>query len=228
VRGAFPPGSVRFEKVMKLENRRGVRAAYSLGCIMSNIVQRQSFDADYVQRLINSDSATEDAFVAYFGELLSIKLRSRLRSPELIQDVTQETFLRVLKTLRQSGIETPEALGAFVNSVCNNVLFEAYRSQRRATDPLVDYASDDATADTTILEEEERTQVRSVLSELPEKDRKILRWLFFDERDKGEVCRVLQVDREYLRVLLHRAKQRFRTDYLRRIATKPDRATPMG
>jgi RNA polymerase sigma-70 factor, ECF subfamily len=228
VRGAFSAGSVRFEKVMKLEKRRGVRAAYSLGCIMSNIVQRQSFDADYVQRLINSDSATEDAFVAYFGELLSIKLRSRLRSPELIQDVTQETFLRVLKPLRQSGIETPEALGAFVNSVCNNVLFEAYRSQRRATDPLVDYASDDATADTTILEEEERTQVRSVLSELPEKDRKILRWLFFDERDKGEVCRVLQVDREYLRVLLHRAKQRFRTDYLRRIATKPDRATPMG
>ena len=49
---------------------------------MANIVQRQSFDADYVQRLINSDSATERAFVAYFGELLSIKLRSRLRSPD--------------------------------------------------------------------------------------------------------------------------------------------------
>jgi RNA polymerase sigma-70 factor (ECF subfamily) len=70
--------------------------------------------------------------------------------------------------------------------------------------------------------------VRSVLSELPEKDRKILRWLFFDERDKGEVCRALQVDREYLRVLVHRAKQRFRTDYLRRVATKTNPATPMG
>ena len=68
---------------------------------MANIVQRQSFDGDYVRRLINSDGATEQAFVAYFGELLSIKLRSRLRSPDLIQDVTQETFLRVLKTLRQ-------------------------------------------------------------------------------------------------------------------------------
>ena len=195
---------------------------------MANIVQRQSFDADYVQRLINSDSATEREFVAYFGELLSIKLRSRLRSPDLIQDVTQETFLRVVKTLRHSGIENPEALGAFVNSVCNNVLFEAYRAQTRATEPLEDRASLDARADTTMVEEEERTQVRSVLSELPEKDRKILRWLFFDERDKGEVCRVLQVDREYLRVLVHRAKQRFRTDYLRRIATKANRATPMG
>jgi RNA polymerase sigma-70 factor (ECF subfamily) len=195
---------------------------------MSNIVQRQSFDADYVQRLINSDSETERAFVAYFGELLWIKLRSRLRSPELIQDVTQETFLRVLKSLRQSGIANPEALGAFVNSVCNHVLFEAYRAQTRTADPPADRASDEAAYDTAMVEEEERSQVRSVLSELPEKDRQILSWIFFEEKDKKEVCRVLDVDREYLRVLVHRAKQRFRTDYLRRSATKTGRATPMG
>ncbi len=142
---------------------------------MANIVQRQSFDADYVQRLINSDSVTERAFVAYFGELLALKLRSRLRSPELIQDVSQETFLRVLRTLRQSGIDNPEALGAFVNSVCNNVLFEVYRAQARTTEALEDRASEDTAADTTMVEEEERVQVRSVLSELPEKDRKLLR-----------------------------------------------------
>jgi RNA polymerase sigma-70 factor, ECF subfamily len=189
-------------------------------------VQRQSFDAEYVRRLIQSDPDTESDFVSYFGELLAIKLRSRLRSPESIQDVTQETFLRVLRTLRQSGIESPEALGSFVNSVSTNVLFEVYRAQSRVAEQLEDRVSEEISADTAMADEEERTQVRSVLSELPEKDRKILRWLFFDERDKGEVCRALQVDREYLRVLVHRAKQRFRTDYLRRVATKTGRATP--
>ncbi len=79
-----------------------------------------------------------------------------------------------------------------------------------------------------MVEEEERTQVRSVLSELPEKDRKLLGWLFFEEKDKREVCRAMQVDREYLRVLLHRAKQRFRTDYLRKVATKNGRVSPIG
>jgi RNA polymerase sigma-70 factor (ECF subfamily) len=191
-------------------------------------VQRKSFDAEYVRRLIHSDPETESDFVAYFGELLAIKLRSRLRAPEQIQDVAQETFLRVLRTIRQSGIDNPEALGSFVNSVCTNVLFEVYRAQSRVADPIEDRVSAEIPADSALADEEERTQVRSVLSELPEKDRRILRWLFFDERDKGEVCRVLQVDREYLRVLVHRAKQRFRTDYLRRVATKTNRATPMG
>jgi len=197
-------------------------------CIIAIIVQRQSFDAEYVRRLIHFDKDTERDFAAYFGELLAIKLRSRLRSQDLIQDVTQETFLRVLKTLRHSGIDNPEALGSFVNSVCNNVLFEAYRSQSRVTDPVEERVSEEKSADTAMADEEERTQVRSVLSEMPEKDRKILRWLFFDERDKGEVCRALQVDREYLRVLVHRAKLRFRSDYLRQVATKTNRATPMG
>jgi RNA polymerase sigma-70 factor (ECF subfamily) len=38
----------------------------------------------------------------------------------------------------------------------------------------------------------------------------LLRWLFFDERDKDDICRELNIDRNYLRVLLHRAKNRFR------------------
>jgi hypothetical protein len=34
--------------------------------------------------------------------------------------------------------------------------------------------------------------------------------IFFEERDKGEVCEAYGVDREYLRVLLHRAVGRVR------------------
>jgi RNA polymerase sigma-70 factor (ECF subfamily) len=191
-------------------------------------VQRQSFDADYVQRLSQSDGETERDFVAYFSELLSIKLRSRLRSADQIQDVIQETFLRVLKTLRSSGMENPQALGGFVNSVCNNILFELYRAQSKVSDPVEDRPSQDAPADSVMVSEQERSEIRRVVDDLPEKDRKVLQWLFFEERDKEEICRVLKVDREYLRVLVHRAKLRFRDGYLRRIATKTKRATPMG
>ena len=122
-------------------------------CIIAIIVQRQSFDAEYVRRLAHSDPETERDFVAYFGELLAIKLRSRLRAPEQIQDVIQETFLRVLKTLRQSGIESPEALGSFVNSVCTNVLFEVYRAQSRVADPVEDRESGEIPADTAMADE---------------------------------------------------------------------------
>ena len=61
-----------------------------------------------------------------------------MRSPAQVEDARQETFFRVLKALRQpGGIQSPGGFGAFVNSVCNNVLFEMYRSHSRTT-PLED------------------------------------------------------------------------------------------
>ena len=175
---------------------------------------RFSFDGDYVQRLIAEDPETERHFTEYFGDLLSLKLRSRLRSPALVEDARQETFVRVLTALKKkASLATPESLGAFVNAVCNNVLFETYRSTARTT-PLDDEPDEPEASEPSVewrvLKSEERVKVREAIAGLPQRDRDLIRWLFFEDRAKDDVCRELNVDREYLRVLFHRAKQRFR------------------
>ncbi len=144
-----------------------------------------------------------------------IKLRSRIRSPQLVEDARQETFLRVLNVLRnKGGIQHPERLGAFVNSVCENVLLEFFRSDGRfqqmpenAAEP-VDEA---ATADSGFVTSERKAVVRQVLDKLADTDRQILRMLFLEERDKDDICRSLGIDRDYLRVRVHRALARCRT-----------------
>ncbi len=45
---------------------------------------------------------------------------------------------------------------------------------------------------------------------MAEKDQQILRAVFLEEVDKTEICKRFNVDRDYLRVLVHRAKIRFR------------------
>jgi RNA polymerase sigma-70 factor (ECF subfamily) len=60
--------------------------------------------------------------------------------------------------------------------------------------------------------------VRVVLDELPDTDGTLLREVFLEERDRDEVCKRHGVSRNYLRVLLHRAKQRFRELYEESIA----------
>lgn len=176
------------------------------------------FDGDYLERLRKGDPDTEGHFVSYFGQLLRIKLRSRLRSPQLIEDASQETFLRVFKTLRSGeGIRHPERLGAYVNAVCNNVLQEVYRSEKRhpqVADPAIPIAEDDAPAvEDRILIAERRALVRRVIDDLPERDRRLMRALFVEDRDKDDVCNEFAVGRDYLRVILHRAKLRFRALY---------------
>lgn len=175
---------------------------------------RYEFDAAYLEQLTAGDPEVERHFTEYFSALLTAKLRSRLRSPTLVEDAKQETFLRVLTTLRvKGGLTSPGGLGAFVNSVCNNVLFELYRSESKLSLVLDDEGAPEpeaheASVESHLLSGEARARVRRALEGLPAKDRTLLQWLFFEERDKDRVCKDLGVDREYLRVLVHRAKAR--------------------
>jgi RNA polymerase sigma-70 factor (ECF subfamily) len=176
---------------------------------------RHAFDDAYVNRLVREDPDTERHFTQYFGDLLTLKLRARLRTPALVEDARQETFVRVLAALKQrGGLERAETLGAFVNAVCNNVLFELYRSQKRNAPPPDDPPEPAGPAgrdvESELMAAEDRARLRRALDRLPEKEQELLRWLFLEERDKDDVCRELKVGRDYLRVLLFRARTHLR------------------
>jgi RNA polymerase sigma-70 factor, ECF subfamily len=180
-----------------------------------------AFDAIYLERLQRGDADTEQHFAAYFGELIKLKLRSRLSPKEAVEDVRQETFVRVLALVRANEIREPGRLGALVNSVCNNVLLEYYRARSR-TDSSIDEVPEHSFVSQQIsgqglLEVREAQQlVRQILTDLSERDRRLLRSVLLEERDKDEVCAELGLSREYLRVLVHRAKRSFKSFYLKR------------
>jgi RNA polymerase sigma-70 factor (ECF subfamily) len=181
------------------------------------------FDGPYLDRLCSGDFRTQEHFVSYFSELIQLKLRSRVQSPHTIEDLRQETFARVFSVLRgPTGMRQPDRLGAFVNSTCNNVLLEYYRSSARDT-PIEDEEDTkipDTAMDvvTIIAHKQMEEKVRAILEDMPERDRRVLKEVFLEERDKDEVCRDFGVDRDYLRVLLHRAKQSFKSLYLQSLA----------
>ncbi len=178
------------------------------------------FDSDYVASLCAGDLATQEHFVQYFTELIHLKLRTRLRSPHAIEDVRQETFARVFACLRGNNVlRQPERLGAFVNAVCNNVLSEHYRLTGRI-EPFdeVDHpepATSLADACTIVAGKQLNAKIRQILLALPRRDRALLRAVFLEERDRDEVCSEFGVDRDYLRVLLYRAKQEFKSEFVK-------------
>jgi RNA polymerase sigma-70 factor (ECF subfamily) len=140
-----------------------------------------------------------------------------------MEDVRQETFMRVLALLRgDGGLRQPDRLGPFVNSVCNHVLLEHYRSQKRMEATIDDeteatVAGREPSALSLLEAKDTERVVRQILNELTERDRRLLQAVLLEERDKDEVCAEFGISREYLRVLLHRAKQSFKSFYISRL-----------
>lgn len=186
-----------------------------------------AFDKAYIDRLRNADPATENHFFTYFERFLNIKLRARSLRSDQVEDLKQETLLRTIAAVRRGGgIRQPERFGAFVNSICNNTLMDYYRSLTK-NKPLEDahVRTPDKTVDVedAMVNRPSEVRVWEVLEAMPEPSREILRAIFVKDKDKDSICKAMGVDRDYLRVLLHRAKLTFKAIYSRSIPEKSDR-----
>jgi RNA polymerase sigma-70 factor, ECF subfamily len=151
------------------------------------------------------------------------KLRSRLRfrvsydvgfaCPD-IDDIVQESLVRYLNATREEKIHNPEAAGAFLNGVCRNVVSE-YRRRNMRDEPMPEVVPEplhNRIADTDHFEL--RQAIAQGLDQLSQRDRHVLRAFYLEEKSKEEILQQTGLSDENFRVVLCRAKERFRAIYV--------------
>jgi len=181
-------------------------------------VDLYNFDGAYLEGLLARDAAIEQHFAQYFGELLLIVLRARHFHRDAINDIRQETLMRVLKAVRAREIRDPRSLRGYVHSVCKNVMREFARAEGRTSAQPEDGpepADERADSERELVNRERVEMVRGVLAEIPDKDRALLSAVL-EEKSSAEICRQFGVDANYLRVRMCRARKRFLEVALRR------------
>ena len=187
-------------------------------------METSRFDERYIAGLRDCDPEAEAHFVAHFRKPIWLKAQRQLRAPDLVEDACQETILRVFHYFRSGKrLENPERLPAFVHTICHNVTLEMIRAKTRYSQmPETGYDPPDSASGPygQRVTQERKELVREILASLPEKDRELLRMAMWEETDKAELCRRFDASEEYLRVLLHRARTRFRDELLKRQAKK--------
>ena len=137
-----------------------------------------------------------------------------------VDDLVQESLVRFLRAEQRRLIRNTDELGAFLNGVCRNVILEYRRRMRRepALDPDMPIADPGVRPDAEIFEM--REAIDQGLQELAERDRAVLRSLYLEGREKEDICRQWGMSDAQFRVVLFRAKERFRRAYSTRTETK--------
>lgn len=170
------------------------------------------FNADYLDRLRAGDSETAQHFYSYFSRYLTQRLRRHAHAAFSIEDIQQDTFTRVLRAIRNPGsIKCPERFGGFVMGVCQNVLHEYLRKERWESSEGNDHHRDNRPDPETLASTSQlHERVMQTLLTMSTADRQLLCLAFIDEKSHEEISRELNVKRSYARVLLFRARSRFR------------------
>jgi len=134
-----------------------------------------------------------------------------------IDDIVQETLTRFMVAARQDKILNPGAIGAFLNGTCRNVISE-YRRRTMREYPMPEVVPEPAAkgiGDADLLEV--RQAVEHGLSQLSERDARVLRSFYLEDKSKEEIVNEFGMSDENFRVVLCRAKERFRAIYLERM-----------
>ncbi|HEX5227681.1 MAG TPA: sigma-70 family RNA polymerase sigma factor [Bryobacteraceae bacterium] len=131
-----------------------------------------------------------------------------------IEDIVQEALARLMTAARDDKILNPAAIGAFLNGICRNVISE-YRRRNMREDPMpevVPEPPDRGIRDADLLEL--REAIDHGLAQLSERDRRVLRAFYLEEKSKEEILNDSGMSDENFRVVLCRAKERFRAIFL--------------
>ena len=131
-----------------------------------------------------------------------------------VDDIVQEALTRFLAASQKEKVRNPEAAGAFLNGICRNVISE-YRRKSRRDEPMPEVVPEPpgkALPKADLFEL--RDAIARGMEQLPDRDRRILRAFYLEEATKEEILKQTGMSDQNFRVILCRAKERFRHIYV--------------
>jgi RNA polymerase sigma-70 factor (ECF subfamily) len=131
-----------------------------------------------------------------------------------VDDIVQEALMRFMLAARGDKIRDHAALGAFLNGICRNVVSE-YRRRNMRDEPMPEVVPEPPGKSIPEAELFElRQAIAQGMEQLSERDRRVLRAFYLEEKSKDEILKQTGMTDENFRVVLCRAKERFRAIYL--------------
>ncbi len=129
------------------------------------------------------------------------------------EDIVQEALMRFMLAVREDRIQNPEAVGAFLNGICRNVISE-YRRKNMRDEPMPEVVPEPegrSLPDAELLEL--RQAIQQGMQQLSDRDRRVLGAFYLEEKSKDEILEQTGLSDQNFRVILFRAKERFRAIY---------------
>lgn len=172
--------------------------------------------ADLVERIRQGDATAEEQLASRYGPKLEYILRRHAREPSLAADLRQEALIVVIERLRDTGLEEPDKLAAFLHQTAVNLARgEARTYHRRNTWPNAEAIDRASTREPLLADRIEREElavlVKRLLGELNQpRDRDILRRFYLGEESKESICAALGLTAAHFDRVLYRARNRFR------------------
>ena len=193
-------------------------------------------DVDLVRAFQAGSVESFDLIFIRYHQAISALTNRLVRDPLLAEDLTQETFFRVLRSLER--IDESFNFSAWIHRIATNLCYDELRRRKRAQGPnnteegprasqpitgvedpdemMKSLASSDLAGlpEDALAMRELRREVWDVAARLPENYRMVLSLRELQGLSYAGIAKVMNLSDSAVETLLHRARRRFKAEFL--------------
>ena len=166
-----------------------------------------------IQAILDGDAQAFTILVDQHKNLVYTVALRMLKNKEEAEEVAQDTFIKVFKSLNKFKGECK--LSTWIYRIAYNSCLDQLKRNKRKKQEVA-YAefngteiADMNTALTTIAQKERAQMIQKCMEQLPAKDAALLTLFYFEEKKLNEMAIVLNLSENTVKVQLFRARAKF-------------------
>jgi RNA polymerase sigma-70 factor (ECF subfamily) len=166
---------------------------------MANMVQTP--DAILLQNYISGDETALQVLIERHQSKIFGFIYSKIPDRSVCDDIFQDTFIKVIKTLRTKGYNEEGKFLPWVMRIASNLVIDYFRHNKkmpfqRETDEysIFDFMTDSSlTIENQLIENQVELDVRKILEQLPEDQKEVIKMRFYEDLSFKEISEITGV-----------------------------------
>ncbi len=176
------------------------------------LVQKQPSDQQLVEQYMNGNAASMDLLIERHKNRVYTFIYMLVKNNEVAEDIFQDTFFKVIRSLRLKKYQDTGKFVAWVLRIAHNLIIDYFRKEKQLnTFSRDDYELDifnskrfsEANHEDVVVQQQIHDTIRSLVDELPEDQREVVILRHYRDMSFKEIA-------EYTNVSINTALGRMR------------------
>lgn len=158
-------------------------------------------DSDLIRLYLDGDESALKALILRHEQKIFTYILSSVKSRELAEDLFQDTFIKVINTLRAGAYKDEGKFAQWVMRIANNLKIDYFRKAQRLPayesngdfDVFDTLSIEDPSVEQKMIQEQVYSDIQGLLQYLPEEQREVLEMRIYQDISFKEIAELTNV-----------------------------------
>jgi len=158
-------------------------------------------DSDLIRLYLDGDESALKALILRHEQKIFTYILSSVKSRELAEDLFQDTFIKVINTLRAGAYKDEGKFAQWVMRIANNLKIDYFRKAQRLPayesngdfDIFDTLSIEDPSVEQKMIQEQVYSDIQDLLQYLPEEQREVLEMRIYQDISFKEIAELTKV-----------------------------------